>query len=224
VAVDRPVVGAGLFSEVNQLQKMLDAGQLASPSKENKADVVGVQFAVDSHRSHAAAGLQFAASARPGAHFVAKIGWNPRRCRNTFIDCWPQGRSIRFLIVRRNLMPAVDLTSLGSLQARQKQSAIPCSGTACTFRHSTGVSQHQSQLGSWLGGWVVGEWDCFFGSLLTMLRTRSRHLLVCGQFSWLNLPTELSPMSMPLTVSAQIDRSLRSAPTSYEKLCAKPRH
>src|SRR5882672_6189951 len=60
----------------------------------------------------------------------------PRRCRNTLIDCCPQGRSIRFLIVRRNLMPAVDLTSLGSLQAPQKPSGIPCSGTACTFRHS----------------------------------------------------------------------------------------
>ncbi|TLY91131.1 MAG: hypothetical protein E6K40_15635, partial [Gammaproteobacteria bacterium] len=77
VAVDRPVVGAGLFSEVNQLQKMMDAGQLASPSKENKADAVGVQFAGDSRQSHGAAGLQFAASARPGAHFVARIGWNP---------------------------------------------------------------------------------------------------------------------------------------------------
>src|SRR6266566_2195684 len=43
----------------------------------------------------------------------------PRRCRNTFIDCWPQGRSIRFLIVRRSLIPAADLTSLGSLQAPQ---------------------------------------------------------------------------------------------------------
>src|SRR5438477_4356228 len=77
VAVDRPVVGAGLFSEVNQLQKMMDAGQLASPSKQKKADVVGVQFALDSHQSHGAAGLQFAAPAGPGAHFVAKIGWNP---------------------------------------------------------------------------------------------------------------------------------------------------
>jgi len=68
VAVDRAVVGAGLFSEVTQLQKMMDAGQLASPSKESKADVVGVQFAVDSRQSHGAAGLQFAASARPGAN------------------------------------------------------------------------------------------------------------------------------------------------------------
>src|SRR5437016_302830 len=74
VAVDRPVVGAGLFSEVNQLQKMMDAGQLASPSKENKVDVVGVQLAVDSHQSHGAAGLQFAASARPCAPSVCTIG------------------------------------------------------------------------------------------------------------------------------------------------------
>src|SRR2546421_10280012 len=63
----------------------------------------------------------------------------PRRWRNTFIDCWPQGRSIRLLIVRPNLMPAVDLTSLGSLQAAQRRSAIPCSGTACTFRPSAWI-------------------------------------------------------------------------------------
>src|SRR3989475_13091625 len=76
VAVDRPVVGAGLFSEVSQLQKMMDAGQLASPSKQNKADVVGVQFAVDSHQSHGAAGVYFAARAQPCAHFFAPIGWD----------------------------------------------------------------------------------------------------------------------------------------------------
>src|SRR5439155_511349 len=64
-----------------------------------------------------------------------------------FIDCWPQGRSIRFLIVRRNLMPAVDLTSPGSLQAPQKPSAIPCSGTACTFRHSAWSSPASVAIG-----------------------------------------------------------------------------
>src|SRR2546423_3961455 len=86
VAVDRPVVGAGVFSEVNQLQKMMDAGQLASPSKENRADALGVQFAGDSRQSHGAAGLLFVACGRPGAPFLAPNGWDTApRCPYTHV-------------------------------------------------------------------------------------------------------------------------------------------
>jgi len=84
-----------LFSEVTSLQKMMDAGQLASPSKQSSAGVLAFNPAVDNHQSHGAAGLQFAASAMSGAHFVAKIGGT---CENIGIraSMLTSGRSIRF--------------------------------------------------------------------------------------------------------------------------------
>ena len=36
------------------------------------------------------------------------------------------------------------------------------------------LPQHQPPMGARLGGWVVGEWDCFFGALLTSLEDEAQ--------------------------------------------------
>ena len=168
VAVDRPVVGAGLFSEVNQLQKMMDAGQLASPSKENKADVVGVQLAVDSHQSHGAAGLQFAASARRGAHFVAKIGWNPAEMSQYVHRLLASGQ-IDSILDRKAESYAGRRPHITGLFAGAPEAIGNSLFWNSLYVPALGL-EFPSISRNWahgFGGWVVGEWDCFFGSLLT---------------------------------------------------------
>src|SRR6266702_2341101 len=168
VAVDRPVVGAGLFSEVNQLQKMMDAGQLASPSKENKAHVVGVQLAVDSHQSHGAAGLQCAASAKPGAHCVAKIGWNPVEMSQHVHRLLASGQ-IDSILDRKAESYAGRRPHITGLFAGAPEAIGNSMFWNSLYVPSLGL-ELPSISRNWahgFGGWVVGEWDCFFGSLLT---------------------------------------------------------
>src|SRR5690242_10192677 len=75
VAVDRPVAGAGLFADVHQLEGTMNAGQLASPRR-NDREAGDARPAFDDQRPHGAAALEFTTSATSTAHFVATIGWN----------------------------------------------------------------------------------------------------------------------------------------------------
>jgi hypothetical protein len=168
VAVDRPVVGAGLFSEVTQLQKMMDAGQLASPSKQNRADVVGVQSAVDNHQSHGAAGLQFAASAGSGAHFVAKIGGNPAKLSEYVHRLLTSGQ-VDSILDRKAESYAGRRPHITGLFAGAPEAIGNSLFWNSLYVPSLGL-EFPSISRNWahgFGGWVVGEWDCFFGSLLT---------------------------------------------------------
>ena len=168
VAVDRPVVGAGLFSEVNQLQKTMDAGQLASPSKKNKADVVGVQFPVDSRQSHGAAGLQFVALANTGAHFVAKIGWNSAEMSQYAHQLLASGQ-IDAILDRKAGSYASRRPHITGLFAGAPEAIGNSLFWNSLYVPSLGL-EFPSISRNWahgFGGWVVGEWDCFFGSLLT---------------------------------------------------------
>ncbi|HLQ13363.1 MAG TPA: trehalase family glycosidase [Steroidobacteraceae bacterium] len=168
VAVDRPVVGAGLFSEVTQLQKMMDAGQLASPSKQNGADVVGVQSAVDSHQSHGAAGLQFSASAMSSAHFVAKIGENPAKISEYVHQLLTSGQ-VDSILDHQAESYAGRRPHITGLFAGAPEAIGNSLFWNSLYVPSLGL-EFPSISRNWahgFGGWVVGEWDCFFGSLLT---------------------------------------------------------
>ena len=168
VVVDRPVVGAGLFAEVNQLRKMLDAGQLASPSSDKKA-VGGGQSAGDSRQSYGAAGLEFVA-ANSGAHFVAKIGRNPGE----------MSRYARQLLASGHIDSILDRQAESYARHRPHIIGLFAGSPEAIGNSMFWNSLYVPSLGlefpsisrNWahgFGGWVVGEWDCFFGSLLTNL-------------------------------------------------------
>ena len=162
VAVDRPVVGAGLFAEVNQLRKVMDAGQLAGPSKEKKA------LTVDSRQSHGAAGLQFVASANSGVHFVAKLGWKPLE----------MSRSAHQLLASGQIDSILDRKAEAYARRRPHTTGLFAGSPEAIGNSMFWNTLYVPSLGlefpsisrNWahgFGGWVVGEWDCFFGSLLT---------------------------------------------------------
>jgi Trehalase len=168
VAVDRPVVGSGLFSDVNQLRKMLDVGQLAGHTKAKSAG--GGQSTVDSRQSHAAAGLQFVASPNSGAHFVAKIGWNPVELSQYAHQLLAPGR-IDSILDRKaesyaRLRPHVTGLFAGSPEAIGNSMFWNSLYVPSLGLEFPSISRNWAHG---FGGWVVGEWDCFFGSLLTSL-------------------------------------------------------
>ena len=164
VVVDRPVVGAGLFSEVSQLRKVMDAGQLAGPSKENK----GAQLPVDSHQSHGAAGLQFVTSGDSGAHFVAKIGWNSVEMSQSAHQLLASGH-IDSILDRKAASYAARRPHITGLFAGAPEAIGNSMFWNSLYVPALGL-EFPSISRNWahgFGGWVVGEWDCFFGSLLT---------------------------------------------------------
>ena len=168
VAVDRPIAGAGVFSDVSQLQRMMDAGQLASPVKEKKADAAGVRLVVDNQRSHGASGLQFGASASPGAHFVAKIGWNSAEMSEYVHQLLASGQ-IDSILDRKAESYASLRPHITGLFAGAPEAIGNSMFWNSLYVPSLGL-EFPSISRNWahgFGGWVVGEWDCFFGSLLT---------------------------------------------------------
>jgi len=159
VAVDRPVIGSGSFSDVNQLQKMMDVGQLASSSKENKAD---------SNRSIGAAGLQFVAPVNSRAHFVAKIGWNSAQMSQHVHQLLASGQ-IDAMLDRKAESYANRRPHITGLFAGAPEAIGNSLFWNSLYVPSLGL-EFPSISRNWahgFGGWVVGEWDCFFGSLLT---------------------------------------------------------
>jgi hypothetical protein len=166
--VDRPTVGAGVFANVIELQRVMDAGQLVSPSGENKSGAAGLQFAANDRSLRGAAGLQFVTSETSAAHFAVTIGWNP------------SGMSARV----HELLEPHRIDSILDAKARDYSNQRPhIEGLFAGASEAIGDSMFWNSLyvpslglefpsisRNWahgFGGWVVGEWDCFLGSLLT---------------------------------------------------------
>jgi hypothetical protein len=168
VAVDRPIAGSGVFSDATQLQRTMDAGGLASPVKENKAYVAGVRLLAENQRSYGAAGLQFVAPANSGAHFVAKIGWNSTEMSQYAHQMLASGQ-IDSILNRRAESYARRRPRITGLFAGAPEAIGNSLFWNSLYVPSLGL-EFPSISRDWahgFGGWVVGEWDCFFGSLLT---------------------------------------------------------
>jgi hypothetical protein len=166
VAVDRPITGAGVFPDVNQLRKMMDAGELATPVTREKADAA--RSAVDNHQSHGAAALQFVAPANSSAHFVATIGWKPAE----------MAEYVHRLLSTGQIDSILDRTAASYARRRPHITGLFAGAPEAVGNSMFWNSLYVPSLGlefpsisrNWahgFGGWVVGEWDCFFGSLLT---------------------------------------------------------
>jgi hypothetical protein len=162
VIVDRPSIGSGLYRSLRQLRdNMNGSGRLIS--------------AVEKEQVAAVAGLEFLTGATGSAHFVAALGWG-----------------------QDNMMPrAQTLLEAGKIDAilRQKSEEYAkrrprVTGLFGEAPEAIGNSMFWNTLSApsnslffpsisrrWatgFGGWVVGEWDCFFGSLLTGLEDKAQ--------------------------------------------------
>lgn len=168
VAVDRPGIGGATFPDVTQLQKVMDAGQLTNAAGEPKGGSSRLKVPEDTAYPSGAAGLQFVTSQDAAAHFVATIGWD----------------SAERAAHARELMTPGRIDGILDQKAKQYDERRPhMQGLFAGASEPIGNSMFWNTLyvpalalefpsisRNWahgFGGWVVGEWDCFFGSLLT---------------------------------------------------------
>lgn len=167
IAVDRPVVGAGLFSDVHQLQGLMDVSQLPSP-QQNTREAGGDHPAFDDRSLHGAAGLEFTTSATSTAHFVATIGWNSAQLSTYARQTLVSGQ-IDAILARNAASYAARRPHIEGLFAGAPEAIGNSMFWNSLYVPSLGL-EFPSISRNWahgFGGWVVGEWDCFFGSLLT---------------------------------------------------------
>lgn len=162
VMIDRPTIGSGTYPSLEELRlNMKGSGVLVD--------------SIDSDPSRNAAGLQFATDESKTAHFVATLGWNRQELAAAAQNLLAPGRIDSILTEKSEAYAARRPASTGlfagapeiignnmfwnTLYAPQDDLVFPS------------ISRRPAQRA---GGWVLGEWDGFFGSLLTSLEDKNQ--------------------------------------------------
>jgi hypothetical protein len=162
VMVDRKTMGSGTYPSLDQLRDTIRAAGILVPS-------------IDNDPSRNAAGLQFVTDASGTAHFVAILGWQRGELLARAEGLLAPGK-----------IDAI-LKEKSEAYARRRPSA---SGLFQGATEAIGNSMFWNTLYApqpdlifpsisrrWArGSWVLGEWDGFFGSLLTSLEDKEQTL------------------------------------------------
>ena len=168
VATDRPVTGNGMFSNVGQLRKIMDAGQLPNAGNPSRSEESRSQTPTWEEHMSGAAGLQFVTDANSTAHFVATLGWHvpalseqaKQLLQPGKIDAILDGKAALYQGRRPHIRGLFhDAPEVIGNSMFWNSLYVPALGL-----EFPSISRHWANM---FGGWVVGEWDCFFGSLLT---------------------------------------------------------
>ena len=159
--VDRPLFGSGIYPSLAQLRdNMNGSGKLVS--------------SISGEPTAGAAGLEFTTEGT-AAHFVATLGWDKEALMGQAKDLLAPDRIDTILQERAEAYAGRRPTVKGLFEGAPE--AIGNSMFWNTlYAPSTGlifpsISRHWAD--GW-GGWVVGELDCFFGSLLTSLEDKAQ--------------------------------------------------
>jgi len=160
VMTDRPLMGSGAYRSLADLQAGMDGpGRLVAP--------------IPNDFLQGAAGLEFADSAP--AHFVAVIGWEKESLLNQASALLAPGKIDGILKEKAEAYAARRPTVGGLFEGAPE--AIGNSmfwNTLYAPQYDLifpSISRHWAH--GW-GNWVVGEWDCFFGALLTSLEDEAQ--------------------------------------------------
>lgn len=162
VMVDQPLAGSGSFHSMGQLQaEMNGSGRLSTPP--------------DGHDNQNVAGLQFATGASGTAHFVAEVGWSQDALIGRARGLLANGRIDSILREKSRAYargrPAV--TGFFSDASRAIGNSMFWNSLYAPSDKLVFPSISRNWARGW-GGWVVGEWDCFFGALLTSLESKTQ--------------------------------------------------
>jgi putative isomerase len=156
VMVDRPTIGSGTYPGLAQLRdNMKGSGKLVSS--------IAPEPAVST------AGLEFETKDST-AHFVATLGWDKETLTRHAEDLLTPGKIDEMLAEKANAYAARRPSVKGLFEGAPE--AIGNSMFWNTLYAPSSDLIFPSISRSWAhdwGGWVVGEWDCFFGALLTSL-------------------------------------------------------
>jgi Trehalase len=173
VATDRPIVGTATFPKITELREVMDVGDLTNANGQNKEGPAGPDFVTDDRYAddrymRGAAGLEFITNTNSTAHFVATVGWNVSELTGQTKELLEPGR-IDTILNQKALQYEQGRPHIKGLFS-EAPSAIGNSMFWNTLYVPSLALEFPSISRSWakrFGGWVVGEWDCFFGSLLT---------------------------------------------------------
>jgi Trehalase len=163
VMVDRPTIGSGTYPSLDQLRDtMKNAGVLVN--------------SLDSDPSRNAAGLQFVTGQSRLAHFVATLGWNKQELLARAQTLLAPGsvdamlkKSSEAYATRR---PAADGLFAGAPAAIGNNmfwNTLYAPQPDLVFPSISRKAAHNA-------GWVLGEWDGFFGALLSSLEDKDQSL------------------------------------------------
>jgi len=160
--VDQPLSASGSFREMEQLQaEMNGSGRLATPQGGDDNQNV--------------AGLQFATGASGTARFVAEVGWSREALISRARDLLQEGK-VDSILREKSQAYAQDRPTATGLFADAAHAIGNSMFWNSLYAPSENlvfpsISRHWAH--GW-GGWVVGEWDCFFGTLLTSLESKAQ--------------------------------------------------
>lgn len=173
VATDRPIVGTATFPKVAELRQVMDVGALTDTDTQNKKGTVGLKSPgddsyVDDRYMRGAAGLELVTDTNSTAHFVATVGWNVAELTSQTKELLDAGR-IDAILKQKSLQYEQRRPHIKGLFS-EAPDAIGNSMFWNTLYVPSLDLEFPSISRDWakrFGGWVVGEWDCFFDALLT---------------------------------------------------------
>jgi hypothetical protein len=168
---DRSALASATFADITQLQRVMDVGGLANGNaaapSENR-NTPGTNNTPDELSLTGAAGMEIVAEGNTPVHFVATVGFDGAKLSARAGELLAPGQIDRLL----------DENSQRYAQTRPHVDGLfdgasdPIANTM--FWNTLYVPSLDLEFPSisrrWakgFGGWVVGEWDCFFGTLLT---------------------------------------------------------
>jgi hypothetical protein len=160
VMTDRPLMSSGAYRLQTDLKTSMEGpGRLVTP--------------LPNDFLQGAAGLEFADPAP--AHFVAILGWNKESLLNQADSLLVAGKIDAILKEKAEAYAARRPTVHGLFEGAPE--AIGNSMFWNTLYAPNfdlifpSISRHWAHNA---GGWIVGEWDCFFGALLTSLEDKAQ--------------------------------------------------
>jgi len=173
--IDQPVTGAATFSNVAQLNHVMQAGQLFYNDIESRSGAAGLRFQTDDQYLSGAAGLQFRTGPSETAHFVASVGWATSKLEAESQN-WLQPGRIDALLDHRARQYEDERPRIAGLFGDAPTVIGNSMFWNTQYIPSTGLEfpTISRRWSSGFGGWVTGEWDCFFGALLTSVESASQ--------------------------------------------------
>ncbi len=159
VMTDRPLTGSGAYRSLAALQAGIDgSGRLMEP--------------LPTDYLPQAAGLEFADSTP--AHFVAVLGWDKESLLNQASALLAAGKIDGILKEKSEAYqarrPSVTGLFAGAPEAMGNSMFW---NTLYAPQFDLSFPSISRKWASRWGGWVVGEWDCFFGAIMTSLEDQT---------------------------------------------------
>ena len=174
LVTDRPLMGSGAYPSLTELRAaMAGPGRLAA--------------SVPNDALQGAAGLEFDDSAP--AHFVAILGWDKETLLNQAKALLFPGKIDAILKEKAEAYAAQRPTVRGLFEGAPEAIGNSMFWNTLYAPQTDLIFPSISRMWAtgW-GGWVVGEWDCFFGALLTSLEDEAQtsagvHAILSAQTS-----------------------------------------